>query len=352
MTILYDSNDHFKVIFSYAGTVWPYVLPMCIINSIITVALYYLIELDIVNLKLDQAAHKVMGVMVSFLVVSRTNTAYSRFWEARTIFGAALSDMSELSILAMSFTNADKSENADKWRRLMLDRIVKLIEATIFVLMDPDLTNYLLHNTSKVICQDNAAVHLPSSTVTAMTLHTFSRPTDHFVHEKEVNADPMVIVSYLHGAIALQSDLLQDPLIIHKEMRMHQLALNYLANYQELAKFSATPYPFPIAQMTRIFLCIWLFSLPLALVNSDPIPTTITIFFITFGFFGLEFVSMELDDPFGLDSNDIAMEKLSRRAIQGMERRLNPISKGDSNSSSLLQSPPIQSMKEAFSKFA
>ena len=66
-------------------------------------------------------------------------------------------------------------------------------------------------------------------------------------------------------------------------------------------KLVTTPFPFPLVQMTRTFLAVWVFTLPCAL--SDDIETLVPlifiVFFITYGFIGLELVSIELDDPFG-----------------------------------------------------
>jgi predicted membrane chloride channel (bestrophin family) len=58
--------------------------------------------------------------------------------------------------------------------------------------------------------------------------------------------------------------------------------------------------------MARTFLFFYLFTVPFALLQdvSRPIAHLIVIFFLTYGFMGLEYVSIELDDPFGNDDND------------------------------------------------
>src|SRR5438132_1113421 len=38
-------------------------------------------------IKLDPLGHTVLGVALSLLTVFRTNSAYARFWEARTLWG-------------------------------------------------------------------------------------------------------------------------------------------------------------------------------------------------------------------------------------------------------------------------
>jgi predicted membrane chloride channel (bestrophin family) len=81
---------------------------------------------------------------------------------------------------------------------------------------------------------------------------------------------------------------------------------NFCSSYQGLTKLITTPFSFPLVQMSRTILFFWVFTLPMALMN-DPqecMQIAIIVFFVTYGFIGLEYVSIELDDPFGDDPND------------------------------------------------
>ena len=68
-----------------------------------------------------------------------------------------------------------------------------------------------------------------------------------------------------------------------------------------ITKLTTTQLPFPLVQMTRTFLLFYIFTVPLALLSdvSSPYMHLVVIFFLTFGYIGLEVVSVELDDPFG-----------------------------------------------------
>ena len=67
-----------------------------------------------------------------------------------------------------------------------------------------------------------------------------------------------------------------------------------------------TPYPFPLVQMTRAFLFFWVYSLPLVLLKEYRLACSLLIVtLVTFGFIGIEYVSMALDDPFGDETNDV-----------------------------------------------
>ena len=70
----------------------------------------------------------------------------------------------------------------------------------------------------------------------------------------------------------------------------------------------------PLVQMSRTLIFMWVFTLPLALANDieKPLPLLFVIFFLTFGFIGLELVSIEMDDPYGLDANDFNVRGLAK----------------------------------------
>ena len=76
----------------------------------------------------------------------------------------------------------------------------------------------------------------------------------------------------------------------------------------------STPYPFPFVQMLRTILFFYVLTLPFALVNDieQLLPFLFTVFLITYGFIGLELISIEMDDPFGDDPNDFNVDALAR----------------------------------------
>jgi predicted membrane chloride channel (bestrophin family) len=67
-----------------------------------------------------------------------------------------------------------------------------------------------------------------------------------------------------------------------------------------------TPIPFPMVQMSRTFLFFYIYTLPSALLtaSSTPAADLVVLFIVTYGFIGLELISIELDDPFGDDVID------------------------------------------------
>lgn len=64
-----------------------------------------------------------------------------------------------------------------------------------------------------------------------------------------------------------------------------------------------------MVQMSRIFLILYVFTMPFAILSADlkllDGQVILLVFLMTYGFMGLELVSTSLDDPFGSDPSDL-----------------------------------------------
>lgn len=139
-------------------------------------------------------------------------------------------------------------------------------------------------------------------------------------HAQDNMSAPVIIGLNLRKIIMSQrkSAFQDNPLTIREEMTMLQEVEDFLTYYNGLKKLITTPFPFPLVQMARTFLFLWVYSLPFVLTHTekyDPVQNMILIFFITYGFVGVELVSMALDDPFGDDPTDFDDERLLRVAV-------------------------------------
>lgn len=139
----------------------------------------------------------------------------------------------------------------------------------------------------------------------------------------------MVHAHLLRSHLYHGSDILPTPLhILEKVKLMEQLGI-YLNAYRESLKLASTPLPFTMIQMGRTFLFLWTFTIPFALVGviGEIVSEIIFVFFLTYGFIGLEFVSMRLLHPWGDGINDINIVGMGQAVVVGMEHDFEVMSK-------------------------
>lgn len=127
---------------------------------------------------------------------------------------------------------------------------------------------------------------------------------------------PLIFASHLRKLLLepRQNKDLDIDLNIVEEIKLLSYVSDFCTSCYGLNKLITTPFSFPLVQMSRTMLFFWVFTLPMALMNdsAERIQIAIIIFFVTYGFIGMEYVSIELDDPFGDDPNDFKTLRMAQ----------------------------------------
>ncbi len=217
-----------------------------------------------VDFSFSDRGHTFMSMMVSFLMVTRSNIAYSRYMEARMELAHAMTACRELISYATTFTRYDTSQGANHWRVDLAKRTIKLLLAMVSVLEYQSTGNHVW----KI-----PALSLEEKKAIRSAVGTSNERA------------PMVLSMFVRSTIAANVEYLEKPMHPVKELRLYNLVSDFVTAYHELMKLVTTPFPFPLVQMTRTFLFIWIFTLPWVLVNDlHKISALVfTVFFITYG---------------------------------------------------------------------
>lgn len=334
--VQYDDSDNIGVLLQLYGSVWPRVFPWCLATCIFTYIAISCRNHGIIDLSINNNhAHQFMGILVSFLVVTRATLTYNRFMEARQHLQDSFRAAREIVQYSCLLTCLNTSPKAREWRRTVAYRtIVTLRMATAAVQYrshgvnawemlaadEHDQTELLLHQTNNA----------PAAAAAAAGRNAEADPLDDSKNYRPTS----ILTDLAHGprtqtdenfraplvwAYNLRDTLLQTrkdasilpthALHVNESLKFLALTSEFVSAYHGLQKLITTPFPFPLVQMTRTFLFTWVFSLPLVLMqdNDTTWEVLILVFLLTFGFLGVEYVSIELDDPYGDDPSTFAL---------------------------------------------
>ena len=296
------------------GSAWPRVLPYCILNCLIMVALTYF-HLDGYEwLKISDQGHMFVTMVMSFLLVSRVTMALARYSEARTQIGAMFRGSRELIQYATIFSSIENDRlEAKEWRNEVAYRTLVLLRCAIAVI-------------------DYPTTHIPSWEVTELNgferedvkNNIFLNPaTLRYAHETRSEYEenlrvPIRLAYLLRKSIHSQQNRLGSPMHVVRELKLLSTVDGFMNGFYGIRKFMTTPVPFPLIQMARTFLFLYIFTVPFVLVgdSSSTVAHCFTIFLLTYGFMGLEVVAIELDNPFGDDPNDFNCLALANTAFE------------------------------------
>lgn len=105
--------------FSWQGAATLRILPTTLAFGAFATLIYLLYLYRYPNLTLEVGPHEVAGVLLSLLLVVRTNAGYDRWWEARKLWGGIVNQARNLALLALAHGPAD-----ERWRGAFVRAVI------------------------------------------------------------------------------------------------------------------------------------------------------------------------------------------------------------------------------------
>jgi putative membrane protein len=272
----YDRTSWWPICFSWRGTVLPHVLARVGLLTGLCLALYLLDDLVLRPLDrelvgLDAMGHTVLGVALGLLIVFRTNSAYSRFWEARSHWGMIVNASRNLVRMGAFYAGP-------------ADDLARLVTAYVVVLKEQLRDN-----------RDVAGIH-----------HLV--PGRVFDRLATVNNPAQVLAGFLSEWVAgrLAAGRIDSVLAA----RLESLVGVMVDNQGGCEKIRRTPMPFAYAALSKQVLFIYLATLPLVLVPRMHFVAPLVLMGVSLVLMGIEEAGVEIEDPFGLDPNHLPLDQI------------------------------------------
>jgi putative membrane protein len=219
--------------------------------------------------KLHSGIFSLLGIVLSILLVFRTNTAYDRWWEGRKQWGELVNQTRNLAIQLQTVLPAE-----DQSSRTYLARHISNFCIALRDHLRQGVKMEELHLNADEQRELKNVTHQPNH----LSLWIFQR-----IH-----------TIYKAGALT-EADLINlKP--------QHQALVDVLGACERIKK---TPIPFSYSVYIKVFISLYGIMLPFGLFldfGFYAIPLTMFIFF---AMLGLELMAQEIEEPFGLDCNDL-----------------------------------------------
>jgi ion channel-forming bestrophin family protein len=268
----------FHIAFQLRGSVIPAVVTRVILcgsfGCLISILFYFKFPVSWNSLQ-----NAVPSVVLGLLLVFRTNTAYERFWEGRKCWGTLVNSIRNLSRLM--WVAIAESHPQDKGEKIVaLKLLVAFAVATKLHLrgqkIDPELEELL--------------------------------PPGYGEYLRDANNSPLEIAYWIGDYLQLKYET--------QALQLYQLnALNKLLNDMVdvlggCERILKTPIPLAYAIHLKQLLLIYCLLLPLQLVAELTWFTGPVVALISFTLFGVEEIGLEIENPFGLDANDLPLDTI------------------------------------------
>ncbi|RUT07122.1 hypothetical protein DSM106972_023830 [Dulcicalothrix desertica PCC 7102] len=285
-----------QVIFRLAKTLISAILPWALLSSGYGFTVSLLNHFGHLSVFSDSKVlpHVVLSlnIVLSLLLVFRTNTAHERFWEGRKLWGALV--------------NAVRNLARGMW----------------IYIEEPEPG----HRSEK-----EAAMRLVLAFTVAMKLHLRRDPVNlelaplmssfQYHQLKDVNHPPLEISLWIGDY--LQSRYQRQQVNIFQLNTLHELIdklVDILGGCERILK---TPVPLIYTITLKTLLVIYLLLLPWELVNGLTWWTSPILGFISFIVLGIDEIGSEIEEPFGHDPNDLPLDVICNTMKRNVEDLIN-----------------------------
>jgi len=220
--------------------------------------------------KLDITIFSLLGVVLSILLSFRTNSAYDRWWEGRKLWGSLVNNSRNLAI----YLHSALPDNDTDSRSYLANRISNFAIALKEHLRKGTHVDELMMLSAQEKEKYNGKAHIPNY----IAYEIVQRIQD----------------VYNAGHISMAD---------HINIKSHSQELLNISGACERIK--KTPIPFSYNVYLKLFITFYAVGLPFALIPVFGYWSILLVAFVFFAFIGIELMAEEIEDPFGLDCNDL-----------------------------------------------
>ncbi len=231
-------------------------------------------QLFLWKVTLTASPFSLMGVSFAIFLGFRINASYDRFWEARKHWGSVLVDARNLTRQALTAIAPQR-----------------------------DVKPFVLGLIAFASTMRNQLRGQPASHQTQGLL-----PPELSAQLDGMRSAPTRVLVWLGQWLrdCRQAGQL-EPVIAHKmEHSLDSLSFA-LGSCERIAN---TPLPFAYSVILHRSVYLYCALLPFGLVDSIGLMTPLVVTFVSYTFFALEALSDEIENPFGLEANDLALDAM------------------------------------------
>ncbi|WP_211365313.1 bestrophin family protein [Polyangium fumosum] len=238
-----------------------------------------------------------IGLALSIFLGFRNNTSYDRFWEGRKLWGGLVNTTRTITRQILTLVNApadraDESEAVAAFRREMVYRIIGYTHALRLHLRDQDRLEEL-------------EPFLAAAEIEALRPE-LNRPT-----------------AILQSAAYRLRDAWQRGWIHSYHLPVLEQSLTVLTDLQGgCERIKSTPIPLSYTSLIHQLVAIYCFALPFGIVKTVGVFTPVVVGIVAYAFYGLDAIGDEIENPFGMDANDLPLSGLSRLIEVNLRQRL------------------------------
>lgn len=273
-----DRPSWFKIALQLRGSVIPSIWPRVLLcgGFGLFISLLHFLKWPV---SLPILSSIVPSIVLGLLLVFRTNTAYERFWEGRKMWGTLVNNVRNLARqIWVAIEEKDPQDSALK------KSVLRLLPA-FAVSMKLHLRQELVNSELEPLMSASQYQKL-----------------------KSMNNPPLEIAFWIEDYLHEQYE--RNCLDVYQLTAMKELLNSMIDVLGGCERILKTPIPLAYAIHLKQLLLLYCLALPFQMVNDLTWGTGPVVALISFTLFGIEEIGIEIENPFGHDTNDLPLDNI------------------------------------------
>lgn len=269
----------FRMLLAWHGSVLPQLLPrLFIVLGLSFVAVTTHDHILKVTVNLSTVPFSLIGIALAVFLGFRNNASYDRYWEARKLWGQLLNE--SRSLVRQALTRGPDSSATSRVRELTV--------------MLSALAHALRHQLRSTDPRDDLARLLPPALLDRVMATRFRPATLLLCASEWVQRET-------------GERRLEGWAVLAFERNLNGLS-DVIGGCERIA---STPLPFAYTVMIHRTVYFFCALLPFGLVESIGWLTPVFAVFVAYAFMAHEAIAAQIEEPFGLEDNDLALAAMS-----------------------------------------
>ncbi len=264
------------MLFVWHGSVLPHLLPRLSVLFVLSSGIVYLHH-SVFSVEINPAPFTLFGIALALFLGFRNNASYERFWEARKLWGALLNDARSLARQASTLAGYSQNEEA-------VADFANLLIAFTYALKHQLRGTDPLEDMGRTLPNELAAKIMAAKFKPVMLLNAMARWVQKAKNEGRI--DSMIQTAFEENFNKL-SDIVGG-----------------------CERIASTPIPYSYSVLLHRTVYIYCFLLPFGLTTSLGWLTPFITVFIAYTFVAFEAIADEIEEPFGTEANDLALNAM------------------------------------------
>ncbi|MDM1293978.1 hypothetical protein HX021_06675 [Sphingobacterium sp. N143] len=275
--IVRKKENWFRMLFVWHGSVLPALLPRLLLLFIFSLGVVYFHGIILTfKIPLNPAPLTLFGFVLALFLGFRNNASYDRFWEGRKLWGALLNTGRSLTRQVMTLERVKNKERATEF--------IGLLTAFIYALKHQLRGTDATTDIKMRLAEESLSQVLEAKYKPAIIIKLMGEWVERGRENQSI--DPI-----LQARIDENLDKLSD----------------ILGGCERIV---STPIPYSYRVLLHRTVYIYCSMLPFGLVDSLEWFMPFIVVFIAYTFVAFEAIADEIEEPFGTEANDLALNSM------------------------------------------